>query len=180
MVNIKSKLGLKQKKQRQTPENRKQFGVIERHAEYKLRAENYKTNRKTQQELIKAAENKNPDEYTFQMENYQQGGILGIKEIRDPLSHANDAIPLCKLVSSLKKTQRQIEQLKGELYDVYKQKDEEVDNMLTELQAKVTSLETEIQRRDVVKTKRGNRKVTEVYDEKLDKNVLKVKSERRK
>lgn len=157
MVNIKSMLHLRQKKERQTPEDRKKYGFIERHKDYKLRAENYKQNRKKQLEMIKAAEAKNPDEYTFQMEHYQTGGILGLKEIKDPLAHANDYIPDAKLYAARKRFTAQIENLKVHLYGVETGLNEEVRDEIQELQSQLQSVTDEIERRERVKLQRDKR-----------------------
>lgn len=57
------------------------------------------------------------------MEHYQKGGILGIKQIKDPLDHENDKIPQVNLTAREKQLLRKIDAAKASLYDVHMNKD---------------------------------------------------------
>eukprot|EP00703_Trepomonas_sp_PC1_P003069 JAP93537.1 U3 small nucleolar RNA-associated protein 11 [Trepomonas sp. PC1] len=180
MVNVKSKLQRRQKKERQTPDERKHLGFVERHKDYIQRSSAHKENREKQKQYIIAAENRNPDEYTFEMERYIHGGIFGIKEKKKDFEHENDVIPEVRILASIKQNKRSIEQLQAELFDAYGTKNEDVQQLIDEIQQKVDKFEAELTRRHQVKMEQDKRKKIEYYDEKLEKTVKKYVLQRKK
>lgn len=62
-------IGVRVHKERGQPLKRKKYGLLEKHKDYKVRAEDYHRKRKVLKNLRRKAELKNEDEFYFEMEH---------------------------------------------------------------------------------------------------------------
>ena len=64
-------IGVRVHKERGQPLKRKKYGLLEKHKDYKVRAEDYHRKQKVLKSLHRKAELRNEDEFYFSMEHLQ-------------------------------------------------------------------------------------------------------------
>lgn len=115
-------------RERAQPGNREKWGILEKHKDYSLRAQDYNLKKKKLSQLSEKARERNPDEFAFGMLSQGKAGLGkhkasakgdGTSPAGVPLSH--DAVKLLKtqdagyLRTVAAKGRREIERLKEEV-----------------------------------------------------------------
>ncbi|KAG9780836.1 hypothetical protein KCU88_g3620, partial [Aureobasidium melanogenum] len=111
-------------KERSQPQSREKWGLLEKHKDYSLRAQDYNTKKKKLAQLSQKAREKNPDEFAFGMLSQGKAGLGKHKAASTatapgPLSH--DAVKLLKtqdagyLRTVAARGRKEIEKLKQEV-----------------------------------------------------------------
>lgn len=88
-------------KERAQPQSREKWGILEKHKDYSLRAQDYNLKKKKLEQLSQKARERNPDEFAFGMLSQGKAGLGKHKAakkadgaVSGPLSH--DAVKLLK------------------------------------------------------------------------------------
>ncbi|EXJ88095.1 hypothetical protein A1O1_05023 [Capronia coronata CBS 617.96] len=122
MSSLRNAVARRPHKERSQPQSREKWGLLEKHKDYSLRAQDYNTKKKKLAQLSQKAREKNPDEFAFGMLSQGKAGLGKHKAAGDqsgPLSH--DAVKLLKtqdagyLRTVAARGRKEIERLKEEV-----------------------------------------------------------------
>ncbi|KAK6373671.1 uncharacterized protein PV06_10296 [Exophiala oligosperma] len=129
MSSMRNAVARRPHRERAQPGNREKWGILEKHKDYSLRAQDYNLKKKKLSQLSQKARERNPDEFAFGMLSQGKAGLGkhkasarsgdGTSTAGAPLSH--DAVKLLKtqdagyLRTVAAKGRREIERLKEEV-----------------------------------------------------------------
>lgn len=122
MSSLRNAVARRPHKERAQPQSREKWGILEKHKDYSLRAQDYNLKKKKLAQLSEKARERNPDEFAFGMLSQGKAGLGKHKASGDgstPLSH--DAAKLLKtqdagyLRTVAAKGRREIERLAEEV-----------------------------------------------------------------
>lgn len=126
MSSLRNAIPRKAHKERAQPESRKKFGLLEKHKDYVVRADNFHKKQDAIQKLKEKAASRNPDEFYFKMVHTKT-----VDGVHLPESQANkythDELMLMKtqdigyILQKLQSEKNKIEKLTGVLHSLHKQ-----------------------------------------------------------
>ncbi|KIX02935.1 uncharacterized protein Z518_06485 [Rhinocladiella mackenziei CBS 650.93] len=123
MSSLRNAVSRRPHKERSQPQSRQKWGLLEKHKDYSLRAQDYNTKKKKLAQLSRKARERNPDEFAFGMLSQGTAGLgkhkASDRQSNGPLSH--DAVKLLKsqdagyLRTVAARGRREIDKLKEEV-----------------------------------------------------------------
>lgn len=75
MSSLRNAVSRRPHKERSQPQSRDRLGILEKHKDYSLRAQDYNTKKKKLSQLSRKAKERNPDEFAFGMVNQGRAGL---------------------------------------------------------------------------------------------------------
>jgi len=96
MPTLENAVKRKTHKERAQPSSRRKYGLLEKKKDYKLRAEDFHKKQNTLNNLYRKAEQRNPDEFYFAMENSQTKGGVHIGRRSTSNKHTQEQLQLMR------------------------------------------------------------------------------------
>ncbi|KAG9152374.1 hypothetical protein Leryth_016744 [Lithospermum erythrorhizon] len=124
MSSLRNAIPRKAHKERAQPQSRKKFGLLEKHKDYVVRAENHHQKQQILQRLKEIAAFRNPDEFYFRMINTKTVDGVHRKESQAN-QHTQDELMLMKtqdigyILQKLQSEKKKIEKLNGVLHSLH-------------------------------------------------------------